>query len=66
MFIHVETHYKCSKCKAIDRVEFVTRENKTFKKCIACGHESLYSTLTVSPGEFVVYNQSDCKNPIEF
>jgi len=69
MFIHVEEHHKCSKCKAIDRDELVVRRDKTFRRCRGCGHEVLHSTLTVSvDDEFRYYavSVSDLEKPIEF
>lgn len=45
MYTKILNNYKCSVCSSIIEPEFVRRGNKSFKRCIVCGHESVYSTI---------------------
>jgi len=69
MYIHIKTAYKCSICGTIDNYEMVTLKDETFRRCLSCGHEKLFSTTrttsTKNKWEHTIYNNIN-KKPIEF
>lgn len=69
MFIQAHQDYKCSRCSALNRNEFVFRDNKSFIRCTSCGHELQTSETTTSgiqDGETLVYTIEPLPDVIDF
>lgn len=66
MYIEIKRNYRCKQCGVIDNFEWVIRKNKTFIRCIACGHEKIYSTTTTNTPDDMKQIKYEAKKPEEF
>jgi DNA-directed RNA polymerase subunit RPC12/RpoP len=58
MYVDIRPNFECSKCRALNRYEFVSRNLTTLIRCRACGHEKIKSTATTrsKSGGLAIYN----------
>lgn len=57
MYIHAQDT-ECSKCKAINNHEYVSREDEALIRCRSCGHEKITSKITYTDngGSSIIYD----------
>ena len=46
MYIRIDQDFECSKCKALNNYENVSRKDETLIRCRNCGHEKVTSKTT--------------------